>query len=296
VSGGPSLSFSEHLDELRGRLIICAIALVVCFLVAIPFATNVLNFLVAPIQMLLSEPPGEVLTLNVDPDGVVHIDLPDGLADRTLDPSRVPLVWQVETASGEAYQFTYGRPLESRLYYSGLVDPIYLILKTAVLLGLAVSLPIIFWQAWLFIAPGLTSRERQLIRPMIGMFALLFPIGAAFAYWLMHYAVLVLSGFAWGDLTWLPDISRYVSLTLTLMIAFGIVFELPAVLLLLARAGVVSPAWLAQQRRLAYVIIFASAAILTPPDVVTQLAMGLPLVILYEISIWLTRLAESRRR
>jgi sec-independent protein translocase protein TatC len=130
---------------------------------------------------------------------------------------------------------------------------------------------------------------------MIGLFALLFPIGAAFAYWLMHYAVVVLSGFAWGDLTWLPDISRHVSLTLTLMIAFGIVFELPAVLLLLARAGVVSPDWLARRRRIAYVIIFASAAILTPPDVVTQLAMGLPLVILFEISIWLTRLTEGGR-
>ncbi len=296
MSDGRSLSFAEHLEELRGRLVISIIALVIATLVAIPFADEALIFLAGPLRSLDAAAPRESIEVTVDASGVWHGEIPSSLAGRTLDPAEAPLILLVEQASGEPFQVTYGRRAASRPHYFSLTDPIYLILKAAVLMGLILSTPIIGWQLWRFVAPGLTNRERTLAKPMLLLLAVGFPIGAAFAYWVLRFAVVVLTNFSFGEMVFLPDMTKYVRFALTMMLAFGLVFEMPGVLWLLARAGLVTAAWLARQRRIAIVSFFLVAAFLTPPDVFTQLAMGVPLIFLYELSIWLARLTERGRR
>lgn len=290
MSGSPSLTFTEHLEELRGRLIICLLAVIATTLIALPFADNVLVVLSRPLGALApAADEAAIITLRLSPDGSVEGHLPPSLA---TSQGSVPVRLVATGASGETVSLWLGQPESSRLYYFRLTDPIVLILKTAVIMGLVLALPLVAWQMWLFIAPGLTARERRLIKPILWFFAALFPLGAAFGYWLMHFAVVVLTGFAFGGMRLLPDTSAYVSIILTMMTAFGLVFELPAVLLILARMGIITADWLAQRRKFAIVLAFLVAAILTPPDVFTQFAMAIPILILYELSIWLARLTE----
>lgn len=292
---GHSLSFTEHLDELRGRILICLAALLITTLASLPFADDLLKIIARPLDALATQAPTQTIDLTISEGGDLHLTIPPELDGGVIDPNTVPLVLTIENASGESQRVVYGRSLTSRPYYFNLTDPILLIIKAAILLGVCVAMPLIAWQAWLFVAPGLTTRERSLAKPIILLAAVLFPIGVTFAFVLLHLAVRVLTKFAFGDLTFLPDVSLYVKFALRLMFAFGVVFEMPAIMWLLARVGVVNSQWLAKQRRYAIVLIFVVAAIMTPPDIVTQIAMAVPLLGLFELSILLVRLTEGRR-
>jgi sec-independent protein translocase protein TatC len=295
VSEGGSLTFTEHLEELRGRIIICLVTLVVTTAISLPFADDLLVFLARPLQGVAAQPPPQAIHLVVRDGAVVRADVPPALRGHVIDPGQVPLIFEIHPASGEAYSVTYGRRTSSNLYYFGLTDPIYLIFKMALLMGLVLAMPFVGWQVWLFVAPGLTDRERAVAKPLIAVFVISFPIGAAFAYWLLQFAVVVLMGFSFGGLVLLPDVSRYLSFILTMMIAFGFVFETPGIFWVLGRLGVVSARWLAKQRKYAFVAAFIIAAVLTPtPDIFNQLSMALPLILLYEVSIWLVRWTERQ--
>ncbi|NUP89085.1 MAG: twin-arginine translocase subunit TatC [Candidatus Sumerlaeia bacterium] len=294
MASAPSLTFTEHLQELRGRLIICAVAVALCTGVAIPFADDVVMFLAKPLEALASAQPEAGIRIALSDGAVSRVEIPPGFEGQVVDPAHVPLIFEV-TESGASHEVVYGRRSSSRLYYFGLTDPIYLIFKTALLMGLVLAMPVVGWQAWLFIAPGLTDRERAAAKPVIWLFAVSFPLGAAFAHWVLQYAVVVLMRFSFGGLELLPDIGRYLAFMVTMMIAFGFVFEMPGVLWMLGRLGVVSAEWLAGKRRWAIILSFVIAGIVTPtPDVFTQLSMALPLIVLFEFSILLIRWTAPR--
>lgn len=296
MTEGGSLSFAEHLEELRGRLIICIAALTLTTLGSLFFAADALNLLARPLLGAAESPPEQVIRLTFEGGRLATAEVPRALAGQVIDPGTTPLLLEVRPASGEPYTVTYGRDRTSHLYYFGLADPIHLLFKMAFLLGVILAMPVLGWQAWLFIAPGLTARERAVARPLILLFVVAFPLGAAFAYWLLGFAVRVLLNFAFGDLVLLPDVTRYLSFVLTMMMAFGLVFETPGVFWILGQMGVVSAAWMARQRRWAFVLSFTVAAVLTPtPDGFNQAAMAIPLFLLYELSIWLVRWTERAR-
>jgi len=157
--------------------------------------------------------------------------------------------------------------------------------------------PVIFWQVWRFVAPGLYRHEQQVIIPFTGLFAVCFLGGASFGYYLVFpLAFKFLVGYGHEALVAMPGASEYFSLALRLFIAFGVVFELPVLMVMLAMLGVVDAEFLKRQRRYAVLLIFVLAAILTPPDVVSQLLMAGPLIILYELSIIMVQAFVRRNK
>jgi len=164
---------------------------------------------------------------------------------------------------------------------------VFFYLKLALVCGILLASPVIFYQIWRFVAPGLYRHERQVIIPFTLISTIFFISGTAFGYFLVFPpAFKFLVGYNNEFLTSLPAISEYFSLALRLLIAFGVIFEMPVMMVFLAKAGVVSVAFLNKNRKYAILINFVIAAILTPtPDIVNQMMMGVPLLILYEVSV-----------
>jgi sec-independent protein translocase protein TatC len=149
------------------------------------------------------------------------------------------------------------------------------------------ALPVVLYQAWAFIAPGLYTHEKKLILPLVFSSTLLFFIGVAFCYFFVFGQVFkFIQGFAPKSITAAPDIEAYLSFVLTMFVAFGLAFEVPIVVIVLARMKVVSIEKLKAFRSYFIVLAFIIAAVVTPPDVVSQLALAIPMCILYEIGIW----------
>ncbi|MDE7315258.1 MAG: twin-arginine translocase subunit TatC [Mucispirillum sp.] len=165
--------------------------------------------------------------------------------------------------------------------------------KVSFIAALMVSTPFILYQLWLFIAPGLYMHERKYIYGFVFFASILFVLGASFAYFIVFpFGFKFFLGFAANpaynvDAT--LSMASYVSFVVHLVLAFGIVFELPAIIFLLAKIGVINDEMLIKYRRYAIVAVFILAAVLTPPDVVSQLAMALPLLMLYQLSIYIAR-------
>lgn len=190
-----------------------------------------------------------------------------------------------------------------RLIYTNLTEAFFTYLKVAMFGALFLSFPIIASQVWIFVAPGLYRHERRAFLPFLIATPILFLMGAA----LVYFVVMPL---AWrfflsfetpGGNGTLPiqleaKVDQYLSLVMTLILAFGLCFELPVLLTLMAKVGLVTSRKLASMRRYAIVIVFAVAAILTPPDVFSQVSLALPLLALYEISIWSVRWVERSRK
>jgi len=157
--------------------------------------------------------------------------------------------------------------------------------------------PLIFWQIWLFVAPGLYQHERRVVLPFTLISSFFFFAGAAFGYFVVFPpAFRFLLGYSTDFLTPMPAVREYFSLCLRLLIAFGCAFELPVAMVLLAKVGMIDASFLARNRRYAILLAFVIAAILTPtPDVVNQLLMAGPLVILYELSIVAVKLFARKK-
>ena len=153
--------------------------------------------------------------------------------------------------------------------------------------GILLASPVIFLQIWRFVAPGLYQHEKKVIIPFTILSTLCFLGGSAFGYLVVFPPAFVfLTSYSTEHLTVMPAVSEYFSLALRLLIAFGVIFELPVFMVLLAKVGLVNTAFLNKNRKYAFLLAFVIAAILTPtPDVVNQLMMAIPLVILYEVSI-----------
>ena len=170
-------------------------------------------------------------------------------------------------------------------------------MKVAFFGGFIISLPVIFWQLWLFLAPGLYDHEKKLVVPFVFFATLMFLLGAAFAYY-----IVVPVGFdfliAFGNsvVSVLPSIGKYVGFFTKLLIGFGIAFELPVITFFLAKIGLVNDQMLKDFFRYAVVLIFIVAAVLTPPDVISQVLMAAPLLILYGVSIYIAKVFNPAQK
>jgi len=159
-------------------------------------------------------------------------------------------------------------------------------LKVSFLSGLMLASPIIIYQFWMFVAPGLYEKEKRLLIPVVFLSSLFFIGGSLFGYFIVFpLGFKFFLGFATESIRPLPSMKEYLGFSSKLLLAFGLVFELPLVLTFLSKLGIVSVEFLKKNRKYALLLFFTGAAILTPPDVVTQILMALPLMILYEISI-----------
>jgi len=226
------VSIIDHLEELRKRLIHCAIAVGVGFGISYLFKERLFEVLTRPL----------LVAMNTTRDNMVFTGLPEAF-------------------------FTY--------------------LKVSLLAGIILALPVIFYEFWMFVAPGLYQRERRIVIPVVLISLVFFLVGALFAYFLVFpYGFKFFLGFATENIRPLPSLKEYLGFASKLLLAFGLAFELPLVITFLARIGVVSVPYLKKNRKYALLIFFAGSALLTPPDVVTQIMLSVPLMVLYEISIW----------
>ncbi|MGH7067801.1 MAG: twin-arginine translocase subunit TatC [Acetobacteraceae bacterium] len=240
------------------------------------------------------------------------------LLDHLLELRR-RLMWSIGTffiaflgcyfASGYIYHFLAApfveimreKGLPATMIYTQLYEVFFVYVKVAVFAGAFITFPVFATQLWLFIAPGLYRSEKRAILPFLIASPVLFLMGAALGYyvvfpyaWKFFLSFETQPGAGGLQIEALPKVSEYLGLVMKLIFAFGITFQLPVLLSLMAKVGLVSARQLASKRRYAYVGCFIVAAVLAPPDVFTQTGLAVPLILLYELSIFAARLVEPK--
>jgi sec-independent protein translocase protein TatC len=177
-------------------------------------------------------------------------------------------------------------PTGTKLIATNVISPILVPLKITLMAAFMLALPVVLYQLWAFVAPGLYSHEKKLVFPLVISSTVLFVAGVAFCYYLVIPGMSkFIQAFAPSSITAAPDIEQYFGFVLTLFLVFGIAFEVPIAVIVLARMGIVSIAQLKQFRGYFVVGSFIVAAVVTPPDVISQLALAIPMCILYEVGI-----------
>lgn len=183
-------------------------------------------------------------------------------------------------------------PKGTTLIATSVISPFMVPIKITMMAAFLLALPVVLYQIWSFVAPGLYSHEKRLVMPLIISSTLLFFMGVAFCYFFVFGQVFsFIQSFAPKSITAAPDIESYLSFVLNMFLAFGATFEVPVVLVILAHMGIVSVDKLKDFRRYFIVIAFVIAAVVTPPDVVSQLALAIPMCLLYEVGIWAAQLS-----
>ncbi len=178
-------------------------------------------------------------------------------------------------------------PKGATLIATSVISPFMVPLKILMMAAFLLALPMVLWQVWAFVAPGLYSHEKKLVLPLVVSSSILFFIGVAFCYFFVFGQVFAfIQSFAPKSITAAPDIEAYLNFVITMFLAFGLAFEVPIAVVVLARMNVVSVAKLKEMRGYFVVLAFVIAAIVTPPDVVSQLALAIPMCLLYELGIW----------
>jgi sec-independent protein translocase protein TatC len=224
--------FTEHLGELRDRLVRSFIAVGVGFAVSYAFKEKLFQILTAPLVTAMEE-------------------------------------------SGNA-----------KMIFTGLPEAFFTYLKVSLLAGIVLATPVLFYQFWMFVSPGLYRTEKKYLLPVVILSIFFFVIGASFGYFIVFpYGFQFFLGFATDTIQAMPSMKEYLSFASKMLLAFGFVFELPLVLTFMARMGLVTVPFLKKNRKYALLLFFVGAALITPPDVITQIMMALPLMVLYEISI-----------
>ncbi|HEY6132961.1 MAG TPA: twin-arginine translocase subunit TatC [Rubrivivax sp.] len=182
-------------------------------------------------------------------------------------------------------------PQGTKLIATNVISPILVPLKITLMAAFLLALPIVLYQVWAFVAPGLYSHEKKLVLPLVISSTILFLAGVAFCYFLVIPGMSkFIQAFSPTAITAAPDIEQYFGFVLSLFLVFGIAFEVPIAVIVLARVGVVSIEQLKKFRGYFVVASFIVAAVVTPPDVISQLALAVPMCILYEIGIWSAQL------
>jgi sec-independent protein translocase protein TatC len=193
-----------------------------------------------------------------------------------------------------AMPLTSALPEGTKMVAIGVITPFMVPLKVTAMVAFVVALPFVLYQVWAFVAPGLYSHEKKLGLPLIVSSTLLFLAGIAFCYYFVFGQVFTfISSFAPKSITPAPDIEAYLSFVLTMFAAFGLAFEVPVALVVMVKMGVVTVEKLREWRSYFIVGAFVVAAVVTPPDVVSQLALAIPMCLLYEVGILAARLVEK---
>lgn len=266
----------DHLVELRRRLIICVGALVVGFGVCFAFADRIYTFLLQPFVKAGALIAAQKAGLKHGPFDLIEVMV--GLKE-------------VPSLNQHMLQLIFTAPLE--FFFTKM--------KMAGFGALVLTFPILAWQLYAFVAPGLYKKERKAFLPFLAASPVLFAMGGAMVYYLMLPFVMWFSlsqqvTTETVNVALVPKVSDYLTLVTTLLLGFGLCFQLPVVLSLGGLAGLVSSRMLREGRRYAIVAVFVVAAIFTPPDPISQLMLAIPICLLYEVSIWCVWLIERRRK
>src|SRR5688572_10398740 len=181
-------------------------------------------------------------------------------------------------------------PAGSKMIATGVITPFLIPVKVALMAAFIIVLPYVLYQAWAFVAPGLYSHEKKLVMPLVVSSTILFLLGVAFCYFVVFGVVFeFVNKIAPASITVAPDIEQYLNFVLTMFLAFGVTFEVPIVVIVLARMGIVSLEQLRTIRPYFIVGAFVISAIVTPPDVISQLLLAIPMCLLYELGLFLAR-------
>lgn len=262
-----SMPFLDHLGELRKRVIICALAAFAGMIAAYClYDAWILDLLRGPLDAL-SGGSGNPFVLD-NPLLAILRSSSEDVANLRLD-----------------------------LHFIGPMEVFMVKFKVSFFVGAILAAPIIFYEIWAFVATGLKDKERRAVRIFMPASIMLFACGSLIAYFLMLpvilYFLVIVSG---KGLVPSLILSKYTSMVVMCCLAFGLIFQMPIIILFLTRIGIVSPKLLAAKRKYAILVIFIISAVLTPPDVVTQIMMSLPMIVLYEVSIILSRFAWKKRQ
>ena len=188
-------------------------------------------------------------------------------------------------------------PPGSSLVFTAVPEAFFTYFKAAILAGVFFSAPFLLYQIWAFISPGLYKREKRYILPYLFVSSFFFVLGAAFCYFIVFPTIFrFFLSFATPEIRPMPSIREYLTFTIKLLLAFGLLFQWPALVFFLSRMGVVSSSFLARNRKYAILIIFVAAALLTPPDLVSQVLLAGPLILMYEGSIWMARFLGKKEK
>lgn len=250
------IPLTEHLGELRRRIFVSCIAIVVIFVLCFYFSEEIFRLLTAPLRY----------TLKLSLENPYISLIPGKYFDHKLNVLR---------------------PAEA----------LWTHIKIALISAIVISSPVIFYEAWRFIAPGLLQKEKKYVAPFVFTMTFLFLIGSLFCFVIvLPFAMNFLQNYKMENLqnTW--TLGYYIDFCLKFILAFGAVFELPVILVFLTKAGIVTPGSLARNRKYAIVLAFVIAAFLTPtPDAFNQSLMALPMILLYEAGIWASRILNAKK-
>lgn len=188
-------------------------------------------------------------------------------------------------------------PPDTTLIFTGVTEAFITYLKVALVSGVFLSTPVILYQLWAFLAPGLYDNEKKGFFPIILFSTFFFVGGALFGYFVIFpFGFQYFLGFATDFIKPMPSVKEYFSFSIKLLFAFGVVFELPLFILFLSRLGIVTYKQLRSFRKYAILLIFAVAAVITPPDVLSQIMLGLPMIVLYEVGIIVAKLFGKKKK
>jgi sec-independent protein translocase protein TatC len=251
------MSLIEHLSELRKRIVVCLVALLIAFVIAFNFSDYIFELLMFP--------------LNYSP----QFSLKEGLI------------------------FVPDQKLQNtKLIFLGPAEAFWMNMKIALVSGFILTIPIVFYQLWKFISPGLYNHEKKYIIPFVLSASGLFLVGVTFCYLIvLPFAMSFLLNYKVGDfLMPMLSVGLYIDFLLKFLLAFGFVFELPILIVITTRMGLITPQTLKKYRKLAVVLAFVVAAIITPtPDAFNQTLMAVPMIILYELGIWVSIILNKKK-
>jgi sec-independent protein translocase protein TatC len=209
-----------------------------------------------------------------------------------------PMNMKLTLMSSFPYLAIIPNKFQQKLHYTTLIEPFWAHLKIALIAGIMLVFPMIMYQLWKFISPGLLPKERRYVGYFVFFSTLFFGIGVLFCYTLLlPFAVPFLLSYKTENLIAIIRIGDYIDFVLKFLLASGVVFELPLIIVLLSRMGIVSPDWLARYRKYAFLAAFIIGAILTPtPDVFNQTILSIPIYLLYEIGIIASRIFGRKKK
>ena len=288
------MAFWEHLEELRWMVFRCLAALVVCTILGLTFTNTVYRVLLYPVRDYLdpSLMDRSMAKVPAEAPAQAPVELTmESLATRVAALERdVKLL-----TTGKAPSKDGETSLRIRITYNSPLDPFMTKIKIAFLGGVAFAIPMILYFIWGFVAPGLKRRERHAVTRASFAAVFCFICGGAFGYSFLPIGIPLLLKFGASGVEQLWPLQTYLGFCVRMVLAFGLVFEMPVLLGVLVRIGLIRTDTLAKRRPYALILFLVLSAFLTPPDIISQCALALPMVLLYEISLLVCRRQERKR-